>query len=127
VKAASLAEQGNDFDVSAVARVPWTPATLSTKETKMSRKILSLAGHYLFRKEGVSTFAFDTPSKAAAVCPQASEPDDGTVRVEDVRAVATEGALATAVDASPAVLVSLWAHDQRLHPGHGRPLPRRGA
>jgi hypothetical protein len=85
----------------------------------MSRKILSLAGHYLLRKEGVS--------KAAAVCPQASEPDDGTVPVEVVRAVATEGALATAVDASPAVLVSLWAHDQRLHPGQDRPLPRRGA
>lgn len=93
----------------------------------MSRNILSLAGHYLFRNERVSTFAFDAPSKAAAVCPRASEPDDGTVPVEDVRAVATEGALATAVDASPAVLVSLWAHDQRLHPGHDRTPPRRGA
>jgi hypothetical protein len=93
----------------------------------MSRKILSLAGHYLLRKEGVRPFAFESPSKVAAVCPLALEPDDGTVRVEDVRAVATEGALATAVDASPAVLVSLWAHDQRLHPGQDRPPPRRGA
>jgi hypothetical protein len=91
----------------------------------MSREILSLAGHYLLRKERVGAHASETPSKAAAVCPKASEPDDGTVSVEDVRAVATEGALATAVDASPAVLVSLWAHDQRLHPG--RALPRRGA
>ncbi|MFZ1105190.1 MAG: hypothetical protein WAN86_20455 [Hyphomicrobiaceae bacterium] len=49
--------------------------------------------------------------------------DDGTVPVEDVRDVATEGALATAVDASPAVLVSLWAHDERLHRGD---RPRRG-
>jgi len=93
----------------------------------MSRKILSLAGLYLFRKEGVSVHASGAPSKVAAVCPQASEPDDGTVPFEDVRAVATEGALATAVDASPAVLVSLWAHDQRLHPGQDRTPPRRGA
>jgi hypothetical protein len=89
----------------------------------MSRKILSLAGHYLLRKEGVSAHA-EIPSKVAAVCPQASEPDDGTVPVEDVRAVATEGALATAVDASPAVLVSLWAHDRRLHPGQDRTPPK---
>ncbi|HWE17975.1 MAG TPA: hypothetical protein VG758_12455 [Hyphomicrobiaceae bacterium] len=81
----------------------------------MSRKILSLAGHYLLRKEGVSPLASATP-KAALVCPQAAVPDDGTVPVEDVRAVATETALATAVDGSPAVLVSLWAHDRRLHP-----------
>jgi hypothetical protein len=93
----------------------------------MSRKILSLAGFYLLRKEGVSAFGSDTPSKAAAVCPRASDPDDGTVPVEDVRAVATEGALATAVDGSPAVLVSLWAHDRRLHPGQDRTPPRRGA
>ena len=110
-----------------VARVLPGANTFNLKETKMSRKILSLAGHYLLRKEGVSAHASETPSKAAAVCPKASEPDDGTVPVEDVRAVATEGALATAVDASPGVLVSLWAHDQRLHPGQGRPLPRRGA
>jgi hypothetical protein len=93
----------------------------------MSRKILSLAGLYLLRKERVSPFSSKTRSRAAAVCPRASEPDDGTVPFEDVRAVATEGALATAVDASPAVLVSLWAHDQRLHPGHDRTPPRRGA
>ena len=92
----------------------------------MSRKILSLAGLYLLRKEGVIPFAFETPSKVAAACPKA-EPDDGTVPVEDVRAVATEGARATAVDGSPAVFVSLWAHDQRLHPGHDRTPPRRGA
>jgi hypothetical protein len=48
--------------------------------------------------------------------------DDGTVPFEDVRAVATEGALTTAADASPAVLVSLWAQDERLHRGR----PRRG-
>ncbi len=93
----------------------------------MPRKILSLAGLYLLRKEGISPLASEPRSKAAAVCPKASEPDDGTVPVEDVRAVATEGALATAVDASPAVLVSLWAHDQRLHPGQDRSPPRRGA
>jgi hypothetical protein len=86
------------------------------KEKKMSRKILSLAGHYLLRKEGVSPLASDT-RKAAQACPEASVPDDGTVPFEDVRAVATETALATAADVSPAVLVSLWAHDQRLHPG----------
>lgn len=70
----------------------------------MSRKILSLAGFYLLP------------------CGRTGN-DDGTVPVEDVRAVATEGALATAVDASPAVVVSLWAQDERLHRG-GR--PRRG-
>jgi hypothetical protein len=80
----------------------------------MSRKILSLAGLYLLRKEGLKPRLSETPIEAA-VCAKASEPDDGTVPVEDVRAVATEAALATAVDASPAVLVSLWAHDQRLH------------
>jgi hypothetical protein len=80
----------------------------------MSRKILSLAGLYLLpRSRGVR-----------ARCPEAG-PDDGTVRVEDVRAVATEGALATAVDASPAVVVSLWAHDQRLHPSGRRSGPPR--
>jgi hypothetical protein len=73
----------------------------------MSRKILSLAGHYL------------------PLCSN-SNSDDGTVPVEDVRAVATEAALATAADASPAVLVSLWAHDQRLHPRKDRCPPRRG-
>jgi hypothetical protein len=82
----------------------------------MSRKILSLAGHYLLRKEGVIPFASHT--RATRACPKAAVvPDDGTVPVEDVRAVATETALATAVDASPAVLVSLWAHDERLHRG----------
>jgi hypothetical protein len=69
----------------------------------MSRKILSLAGHYLLP------------------CSRHSN-DDGTVPVEDVRAVATEGALATSVDASPAMLVSLWQQDERLHRGR----PRRG-
>jgi hypothetical protein len=49
---------------------------------------------------------------------------DGAAPVEDVRAVATEAALAAAVDVSPAVLVTLWAHDQRLHPEH-RPAVRR--
>jgi hypothetical protein len=92
----------------------------------MSRKILSLAGFYLLRKEGLSPLVSDASGKVAAICPNA-EPDDGTVPVEDVRAVATEGALATAVDGSPAVFVSLWAHDQRLHPGHDRTPPRRGA
>jgi hypothetical protein len=82
----------------------------------MPRKILSLSGLHLLRKEGVRARASEMP-KVAQVCPQASVPDDGTVPMEDVRAVATETALATAVDASPAVLVSLWAHDQRLHPG----------
>ena len=43
---------------------------------------------------------------------------DETVPVEQVRAVATEAALATAVEGSPAVLVALWAHDTRLHPEH---------
>jgi hypothetical protein len=70
----------------------------------MSKKILSLAGLYLLP------------------CSRSGD-DDGSVPVEDVRAVATEGALATAVDGSPAVLVSLWAHDARLHPGD---RPRRG-
>lgn len=92
----------------------------------MSRKILSLAGLYLLRKEGVGALASDTPRKLTVACPYAG-PDDGTVPFEDVRAVATEGALATAVDGSPAVFVSLWAHDQRLHPGHDRTPPRRGA
>jgi hypothetical protein len=72
---------------------------------KMLRKILSQAGCYL---------------------PPCGESNDGTVPVEDVRAVATEAALATAVDGSPAVLVSLWAHDRRLHPGEDRCPPRRG-
>jgi hypothetical protein len=88
----------------------------------MSRTILSLAGHYLLRKEGVSPLAEATP-KAALVCPEAAVPDDGAVTVADVRAVATEAALAAAVDASPAVLPSLWAHDGRLHRGS----PRRRA
>src|SRR5690606_488518 len=67
----------------------------------MSRKILSLAGHYLLRKEGVVPLASET-SKVAQACPQASAPDDGTVPIADMRAVATETALASAVDASPA-------------------------
>jgi hypothetical protein len=87
----------------------------------MSRKILSLAGHYLLRKEGVNAFASEP--RAARACANAAVPDDGTVPVEDVRALATETALATALDASPAVLPSLWAQDQRLHP---RPHHRRG-
>jgi hypothetical protein len=70
----------------------------------MSRKILSLAGLYIRGRDRVAN-------------------DDGSVPVEDVRAVATEGALVTAVDASPAVLPSLWAHDERLHRGD---RPRRG-
>jgi hypothetical protein len=93
----------------------------------MPRKIMSLAGPLLFRREGGHALSEEARRKAAAGCPKASEPDDGTVPVEDVRAVATEAALVTAVDASPAVLVSLWAHDQRLHPGHDRALPRRSA
>jgi hypothetical protein len=112
-----------------VARVPLLGASglnPNEKKTKMSRKILSLAGFYLLRKEGLSPLASNVPHKVAAICPNA-EPDDGTVPFEDVRAVATEGALATAVDGSPAVFVSLWAHDQRLHPGHDRTPPRRGA
>jgi hypothetical protein len=124
---AALAEQGCHFDVSSEwGGTAWAAATFNLKEKNMSRKILSLAGFHLFRKEG-ATLASDTANRAAAVGGGASEPDDGTVPVEDVRAVATEGALATAVDASPAVLVSLWAHDQRLHPGHDRCPPRRGA
>jgi hypothetical protein len=71
----------------------------------MSRKILSLAGLYILGRGRVAN------------------DDDGSVPVEDVRAVATEGALVTAVDASPAVLPSLWAHDERLHRGD---RPRRG-
>jgi hypothetical protein len=91
------------------------PSITRFEDTKMSRKILSLAGLYLLpRGPG-----------GGVHCPEAG-PDDGTVRVEDVRAVATEGALATAVDASPAVLVSLWEHDQRLHPrGRRSGSPRR--
>lgn len=49
---------------------------------------------------------------------------DGAVPAEDMRAVATEAALAVAVDASPAVLVTLWARDQRLHPGQCGPRRR---
>lgn len=79
---------------------------INQAERHMTRKILSRAGVYL------------------PPWPRA-ESDNGAVPVEDVRAVATEAALATAVDASPAVLVSLWAHDERLHPGD-HPLPRRG-
>jgi hypothetical protein len=84
----------------------------------MSRKILSLAGFHLLPR---------SPKRWRNTAHESTrEPDDGTVAVEDVRAIATEGALATAVDASPAVLVSLWAHDERLHPSsrHSR-LPRR--
>ena len=62
----------------------------------MSRTIQNFAGLYLLPR-----------------CRRSN--NDGTVSVEDVRAVATEGALATAADASPAALVSLWAHDERLH------------
>ncbi|HEX6001748.1 MAG TPA: hypothetical protein VFZ16_20485 [Hyphomicrobiaceae bacterium] len=83
----------------------------------MSRKILSLAGYYVFRKEDVGRHG-DDASKVA--CPQITVPNDGTVPVEDMRDVATETALASAVDASPAVLVSLWAQDGRLHPARGR-------
>ena len=68
----------------------------------MPKRIMSLAG-------------FWRPS-----CRDAN--DDGTVSIEDVRAVATEGALATSADVSPAALVSLWAYDERLH----RDRPRRG-
>jgi hypothetical protein len=91
----------------------------------MSRTILSLTGLYLFRKEEASPVTSAAPSKSTAVRRDASQPDDGTVPVEDVRAVATEAALAAAVDASPAVLVSLWAHDRRLHRSD-RSHPRRG-
>jgi hypothetical protein len=116
VKARTIAVQHVDFELIGRDARYYCAVESEAKETKMSRKILSLAGHYLLRKEGVSPLASETP-KAALVCPRAAVPDDGTVPVEDVRAVATETALATAVDASPAVLVSLWAHDQRLHPG----------
>ncbi len=95
----------------------------------MSRKILSLAGLYLLPKRG-QTPRFHAGIETPNVGGEGSDPArtcDGTVPVEDVRAVATEGALATAVDASPAVLVSLWAHDQRLHPGKDRCPPRRGS
>jgi hypothetical protein len=108
--------RGRDFDLLVLALGHSPAPTRRKKRTKMSRKILSLAGHYLLRKEGVIPFASHTG--AARACPKGSvAPDDGTVPVEDVRAVATETALATAVDASPAVLVSLWAHDERLHRG----------
>jgi hypothetical protein len=50
---------------------------------------------------------------------------DGAVPAETVRAVATEAALVTSVDASPAALVALWAQDRRLHPE--RRGPRRRA
>jgi hypothetical protein len=69
----------------------------------MSRSTLSLAGFFL------------------PPCGKRGK-DDGTVPVEDVRAVATEGALTTAADGTPAALVSLWAQDERLH----RDRPRRG-
>ena len=52
--------------------------------------------------------------------------DDGAVVAEDVRAVATEAALAASLDASPAVLVTLWARDQRLHPEQRGPRRRAG-
>jgi hypothetical protein len=43
-----------------------------------------------------------------------------------LRAVSTEAGLVTSVDGSPAVLVNLWAHDERLHPYSGhRPAHRR--
>ncbi|HEX5958215.1 MAG TPA: hypothetical protein VFY92_06105 [Hyphomicrobiaceae bacterium] len=86
----------------------------------MSRKILSLTGYYLLRKEDVGRHSRDDALKVAQACPQAAVPDDGSVPVNDMRDVATETALASAVDASPAVLVSLWAQDERLHPTRGR-------
>ena len=50
---------------------------------------------------------------------------DELVPVAQVRALATEAALATSVDASPAVLIGMWAHGQRLS-AESRP-PRRRA
>ena len=88
----------------AVTRISRRAGNTQPSRTRMSRKILSLAGHYLRS-------------------PDPRDSDDGTVPVEDVRAVAIEAALATAVDASPAVLPSLWARDERLHRGD---RPRRG-
>jgi hypothetical protein len=78
--------------------------------SQMSRTILSLAGYYLLPHG-------KTRSDVGETCN-----DDGTVPFEDVRAVATEGALTTAADASSAALVSLWPQDERLHRGR----PRRG-
>jgi hypothetical protein len=106
VKARAIAVQHLDSDVLATARgsLPRYQRYRTNRAKKMSRKILSLAGLYLLP------------------CSQSGN-DDGTVPVEDVRAVNTEAALATSLDASPAVLVSLWAQDERLHRGD---RPRRG-
>jgi len=51
---------------------------------------------------------------------------EGTIAASQLRAVSTEAGLVTSVDGSPAVLVNLWAHGERLHPypGH-RPIHRR--
>jgi hypothetical protein len=51
---------------------------------------------------------------------------EGALHMEEVRAVATEAALATAVEASPAILVALWAQGQRLHPELRCPHRRTG-
>jgi hypothetical protein len=104
VKIHPIALQHRDLDMLAATRISLPRRQHQPGRTKMSRKILSLAGHFLpLRNNGGK--------------------GDGSVRVEDVRALATEAALATAVDASPAVLVSLWANDDRLHRGD---RPRRG-
>jgi len=77
----------------------------------MIRKILSLGGGRL------TAVNENTPAHYG----------DETVAVEDVRALATEAALATSVDASPAVLIGLWSHGQRLHPHGMERAPRRRA
>ena len=51
---------------------------------------------------------------------------DEATGMADVRALATEAALAMSVDASPAVLIALWAHDERLHPEERGPRRRAG-
>jgi hypothetical protein len=74
----------------------------------MIRKILSLGGDRL-----------------KAVNENASRHhEDELVAVADVRALATEAALATSVDASPAVLIGMWSHGQRLHTDQRAPRRR---
>jgi hypothetical protein len=103
VKVPGIAVQHIDRDVLGRGAEP-AHLQANASEQEMPRTILSLAG------------LWQSPSSRC-------DSDDGAVSAEDMRAVATEGALAAAADASPAVLVSLWAHDQRLH-REGR--PRRG-
>jgi hypothetical protein len=72
--------------------------------SKMISKILSLA-----RK----------PSAPGAF----AHGQNGTVSAEKVRALATGAALAVALDASPAVLVSIYDYAYRLRDQQRRPLP----